>query len=186
MTARIERLFGHSDGFGGGRTECHRAARIALAFRDRIERGFGVFDLALGIHRFAGVHGVVDQRAADLYQGTEQRQVVYLRRKVARPDQPGPVAREPGQIAQPAQFLEPLVAVEIGFERNRRYHHVAVEQQQDALIESCMSRFEEMIGLELDRHILGDAVVDQDCAQKRRFRLYIARQLLRDCGLCRV
>ena len=84
VAARLQRLFHVSDRFGGCRQEAFHAARFAFAFGNFIQRGFRRLNLSLGIDILAGVERVFNQSATNADQFAQQRQIVYLLRKIPR------------------------------------------------------------------------------------------------------
>jgi hypothetical protein len=103
---------------------------------------------------------------------------VNLLRKVARTDQTRTIGGQFDQIARSAQFLHRLIGFEKGLQRHRRDQHIPVDQTQYLLVNPAVQRFEEMVRLQLNRHIFDDAVIDQDRAQKSSLRFDVAGQAL--------
>src|SRR3546814_7199459 len=67
--------------------------------------------------------------------------------------------------------------LEIVLQRHRGRDAVALDQRHRLREDAPVQRLEEMGGVQLDRQILDDSIVDQDLAQKRGLGLDIAGQL---------
>ena len=129
---------------GAAKVDRLRAASLALGHL--VERGFGLGDLVERGDVARGVECGLDQIAPHPHQFAQQRQVVDLLRQFATGEQALSIGGQLREIGRTAQLLEPFVAVEIGFERNRRRHRVAICQRQNAGVDALVDRFEEMIG----------------------------------------
>jgi hypothetical protein len=171
VAARKQRLLDHFQRGARGHAEALRLVAGLRPFGHGIERGFGAFDLFERGYRIAGVARAFHQVAAHRHQFAQQREVIDLLGQFARGEQALPVRRQPGEIGGAAQFLQPFVAFEIGLERDRRDHRLAIDQRQDAFIDAAVDRREEMLGLQRGGEFLQNPVVDQHRAQKRGFRL---------------
>ena len=109
-------------------------------------------------------------------QFAQQGEVVDLFGQLAGCQQALTVLRQLGEIGDPAQLFQRLVALEIGLQRHRRRDRIAVEQLVDALVNALVHRFVEMMRLERGIKLLHDLVVDQHRAKECGFRLDIAGQ----------
>ncbi len=176
IAARIDRAFDHAQRL----VRCSREGRcfrLPAGTFGYFEQGcFGFFDL---LHRgdiFRCIQCPFDQISAHRHQFAQQSEIVDLFRQFARREQTLPVRRKPGEIGDPAQFLQRIIGFEIGFQRHRRHHGVAIEQSQNTVVDAAMHRFEKMFRAQRCRQFLDHAVVDQHRAQKSRFGFDIGWQ----------
>ena len=171
-------LFNIADGLGRcGKEALHRAG-FALTFGDFVQSAFRGFDLALGVNALARVERIVDQRAANRHQFTQQREVINLLRKVTRADQASAICRQLNQIARSPKLPHGFVGFEKWLQRDGRHQHVPVNQTQYLFVNAAVQRFKEMVGLKFDRNIFDHPVINQNCAKKRGLRLNIAGKAL--------
>ena len=124
----------------------------------------------------AGIQSIINQFSADIHKLTQQGKVIDLGREVARTQQRRAAAGELRQIGRAAQLLESRILFQHRLERHRIGDHVALDQAHHRLIDTAMQWLEEMFGLQLELHILRDAVVNHQRAEQRSLRFDVARQ----------
>ena len=183
FSARIFCSFGHFDGLSRRHRKALGRAAGTIGFGDLVKLDLGLFDLPLGIDVFARIDGLFDHLAADADQRAEQRQLIDLRREIARADQRDAAFGELEQIGRSAERLDRLVGLEHRLERHRIGDHVAIDDHaDDRLVDSAVRRLEEMIGVEDALDVVDEPVVDQQSAEQRRLGVDIVRQRQRPRG----
>ncbi|PAV66731.1 hypothetical protein WR25_03666 [Diploscapter pachys] len=177
VAAAVQRTLGHLDrhrrrlreGLGG-------VFRAAVA-RDLVQFLLGQLDLRARIDLLGRIHRTFDERPADLHQRAQHREVIDLRRELARTDQAGARSGQAGEIGRTAQLLHPLIRFEHGPERDGGCQHVVDPQSLDRGEDAAVDGFVEMRGFQPVDQVVGQPVVDHHRAQHRGFGFDVAGQL---------
>ena len=173
---RIHRRLDHFQRAERRLAEGLRLAARRRAFGHAVEIGLGHLDLAQRFDLVRRVQRPFHEIAPHAHQFAQQREVIDLVGQFARVQQALAVGRQLRQIGRAPQLLQRLVALEIGLERNRRRHRIAVQQLEHAFIDALVHRLVEMIRHQRRGQFLDHLVVDQHGAQKGRFRFQVGGQ----------
>ncbi len=102
MAARIDRGLDHAKRLVGRHAEALRLVLPGGALGDLEQSRLGILDLLERGDFLRGVERAFDEIAADRHQLAQQREVVDLGRQLARGENALPVARQPGEVCDPA------------------------------------------------------------------------------------
>ena len=164
---------GHVDGVRQGAGEGMEALTVFSGFGEAVERLLGALDEILGGFLDRRIEGFVHDVGADADELAALGQLVNHAAIFFGIDDGGGRRGKPREIGGAADFLHGLVAVEIGFQRDRRGELADADEGRGRFVDAGMDGFEEMIGQEEGRDAVAGLVVHQDGAKKRLFRLKV-------------